>query len=806
MSLSKKFHFVGIGGIGMSALAKLMQAQNYQVSGSDLSLQGEVEKLKSLKIPIFHGHGSQNISDAETTVIYSTAISEENAEMAHAKSLGCKLWHRSKLLDYLMRPYDSLAISGTHGKTTTSALLTHVLLSSSLDPTFVIGGLLTKEKTNSSVGKGKYFVLEADESDGTLVHYFPKGAICLNLEKEHIDYFYRDLEHIQAVFKQFSKQVEQKELFFWCKDCPNLKLLDLPGYSYGFDQASDLVLSNYQQVHATCVFDLLFKGQKYSKIKLNLMGKQNASNAASVFGLCLQLGIDEKDIRKAFETFLGVSRRSERLGSVSKVTFYDDYAHHPTEVQCTLKAFRRAFPKRRLIAVFQPHRYSRLKSFREEFAKSFKKASEVWLTDVYACEEAPLKDFSMESFREEIEQGSDTKVYFVKKDELTQKLASSLKPFDVVLTLGAGDVSLYGKEAFKYLQEKKPKLKVGVLFGGESPEHYISKISKNYVLKGLDQDHYETKSIYVDLMGYWSEGPDYKNEAQKLPASLYQKLLELDFIFPIFHGPNGEDGMFSAFFEMLSIPYAGPSSKTCALTLDKVWTKRVVEAEGIHVGEVYSFDRKKWRQQKKPLIERLEATLSYPMVVKPNRLGSSIGISFVTNREELLNQAALIFEIDDVMCVEKRIKGREFEILLFDADTVLCPRPGEILSQKRRYSYESKYSKDPIIKIPQADLTDPQIQMCQRKAKQIYRALRIQGCLRIDFFIDQKGEFIFGEANPMPGMTPRSLFPRMLEANGLSCEKVIDYFVIQGLLDHRLRTRKSKHYQHFAQSLRHVTE
>ncbi len=806
MNLSSKFHLIGVAGIGMSALAKLLRAHHYEVSGSDLTTKGEVDNLKACGVTIYHKHVESNVKDSDTIVIYSTAISENNPEIEQAKSLKCPLWHRSELLRFLMESHKSLAVAGTHGKTTTSALLTHVLLTASLDPTYVIGGILVSEKTNSAIGKGEHFVLEADESDGTLIQYHPSGAICLNIEEDHLDYHYRDLQHIKTVFHQFINQVKQKELFFWCKDCPTLTELNLPGHSYGFNSSSDYRILNYQPRQTKSQFDMQFKESSYKGIDLNMMGKQNALNAASVFGLCLQLGVREDLIRKAFKTFEGIGRRSEHLGDIQNISLYDDYAHHPTEVRCTLKAFRKAFPKRRLIAIFQPHRYSRIKYFKEEFSKSFKKASEVWLLDVYSAGEKSLEDFSIESFQKEIKKQSDVIVRYVKKEELTDILTNELKPFDVAITMGAGDVTFYGREALKELEFKKPTLKIGVLFGGQSPEHNISKISKKYVLKGLEQSHFEAQEIYIDLEGYWSQGPEFKKSKEKLSGELYKKLMDFDFVFPVFHGPNGEDGMFAAFFEALSIPFAGPNSKSCALTIDKVWTKRVVQEEGIEVGQIYSFNQEQWRRAYKTYLQQIEQSFSYPMVIKPNRLGSSIGISFVQTREELILKANELFAIDDVISIEECVQGREFEILLLDTDKVLCPRPGEIISEKRRYNYESKYSSDPIIKIAQAKLTETEIEMCQKKAKRIYRALRMSGCLRIDFFISKEGKFIFGEANPMPGMTPRSLFPRMLEAHGLTPQEIMNYLVVQGLYDHRQRQQKARHYLSFAQSLQHVTE
>lgn len=799
-----KFHLIGIGGIGMSALARLLLAQNHSVSGSDLSQNGETEKLKKEGAQVFSEHTSQNIQEKETTIVYSTAISDDNPEMVKAKSLQCPLWHRSDLLSYLMQSYQPLAVAGTHGKTSTSALLTHTLISCSESPTYVVGGILMNQKTNSQKGTGKYFVLEADESDGSLLKYHPYGSILTNMEEDHLDYYYRDLSHIRECFTQYIGQVKDPNVFFWCKDCPNLRELNPKGFSYGFHKESDLKIVSFRQDKWSTFFSIEFKGKRYEDIELSMIGQQNVLNAAAVFGLCLQLNIEGDGIREAFQSFKGIRRRGERIGTCQNIEFVDDYAHHPTEVEYLLKSIRKSFPQRRVLALFQPHRYSRMKYFQEDFSKAFKKSSEVWLTEVYAAGEPPLEDFDPKEYASRIEKESLVPASFVPKEQLVETLLKKLKPHDVVVTIGAGDITRYGREAFKALQEKPVKLKVGVICGSRSPEHYISLNSSKFFIDALDPNLYDTTVFKIDLDGNWQIKGEETSET--LSQTVFEMLLACDLFIPIVHGPHGEDGMIQGFLQTLKKPYVGPNYITCGFTMNKVWTKAVIEKAGIKVARSTWFTHKEWISSPKKCIQKIEKEVPYPLAVKPVSLGSSIAISFAGDRKEFIQAAQKVFEVEENVLVEEKIKGREFEICILDDDPLTCPRPGEICSKSRQYDYSAKYSKDPIVKIPQADLDPKLIQKCQVMAKKVYRAIQGKGFIRIDFFINQKGDLIFSEVNPMPGCTPKSLFPRMLKAHGLMPKAIVDQMVINGLYNHRLNRKVNMKTQLFAEAIEHVSQ
>lgn len=805
MTNHQLFHLIGVGGAGMSALARLLLDKKHTVSGSDSQLSSYTKELQKRGVQIFQGHQEQNI-DPSSIVVYSTAIEENNPEMLRAKSLGCTLWHRSELLQYLAKDSKSLAVAGTHGKTSTAALLAHVCKIAQQEPSYVVGGVLTQYETNSESSEGPHFIFEADESDGSLIRYHPDGAILTNLEEDHLDYFFRNYAHLEQVMLQFIQQVKEDKAFFWCMDCPNLRRLNPKGLSYGFDAQSDLHIFDYAQMQTQCQFSVNFQGKIFKKITLNLMGRHNACNAVAVMGLALSLGISIEYIREAFASFKGVKRRSEKLGSTHQIQFYDDYAHHPTEVKALLKSFRKAYPKRRIIALFQPHRYSRIKYFQKEFASSFSKASEVWLTNVYSAGETPEDSFSIHDFAKEIEQLSQVGVTKVDQEQLSAYYQRELKPFDVVISIGAGDISKKAREAFEIIREKSLKLKVGVIYGGQSPEHFISKISKNFVFEGLEAPWFDVKSFFVDLEGQFHHASIPSDHHIPLNESIFQLINECDFFFPVLHGPNGEDGMVQGFLKTLQKPFAGSDFSACHLAMNKFQAKQLVQEKGVKVAKGILIQFDEFRKNPSRCAERVKKTLTYPLIVKPNRMGSTLGLSQVNKSTDLEKALSKAFVLDREVCVEEKIVGREFEMVVFEGDHVICPPPGEIISATRFYDYEAKYSKNPIEKIPVAQLSKKYIEKSRKMGKAVFNLLGASGFLRIDFFIDKSGELIFGEANAIPGMTPRSLFPRMLKAYGFTARQICEQIIIHGLYQERLLKKQNRLMLDFASSLKDVTE
>ncbi len=798
------FHLIGIGGIGMSALAHLLLAQKYTVSGSDPSQSDILVGLSAKGASIFEGHHAQNIEAKETTVVYSTAIAETNPEIVQARSLGCNLWHRSDLLAHLMHPYQSIAITGTHGKTTTSALVSHVLMVANQSPSFMIGGLLRPQNINGLAGDGKYFVAEADESDKSFLKYFPHYSIITNVEADHLDH-YRDLEEIKDSFKQFITQV--KTSLVWCYDCKTLQEISPKGISYGFHEKADIRITRAEQKGFKCSFDLCILGKDYLNIELPMIGKHNVLNGAAVFGLALKIGIDEAFIRQGLASFSGVKRRAEKIGEHHNIQIFDDYAHHPTELRCMLKSFKEAFPKRRVIALFQPHRYSRLLPFQEEFAHSFEDADEVWLTDVYAAGETFSGEFSIKNLACQVEKASKTKTHYVAKKELLNFFSKEIRPFDVLITVGAGDITSFGKEALKELQAKGSTLKLAMICGSISYEHYVSLFSSRFIIENYNADFMELKIFRILPTGQWTICDKQLNSIQNLTMiEVVQELQECDVVLPVLHGRCGEDGMIQGFLTALQVAYCGTSYSQSALNMNKIWMKLFVEQLKIPVPKGLDFSKEEWLSDLPNCLTEIEKKLPFPIVVKPASSGSTLGVSFVNNKVDLIKAIEDVFAMDTQVVIEEQIFGKDLEVSCFETEEgLVITHPGEVRSDVREYNYVAKYSQNPIEKIVRANISTELAESCRALAKKIYCAMQIKSYTRIDFFLTQDGQLIFAEVNTHPGMTPRSLFQRTLISHGIEAKEVINQMVIDAMYRRRQDYKKSLQIGQYLELIKDVT-
>lgn len=450
------YHLIGIGGIGMSALARVLLQRGERVQGSDASRGPLLEELEKEGAKIRIGHHEDAI-DLGMTVVYSTDIKPSNVEWAKAQRLGLPLLHRSEMLDRLIGGKKGLLVTGTHGKTTTTALLSQVLCDAKRDPSFVIGGILRSQNTNGKAGKGAYFIAEADESDGSFLKTSSFGAIATNLENEHLNYWLTERALDQG-FAQFFQNVKNPQHLFWCRDDARLTHLKPVGISYGFSEQAKLQVRNYRQNERGIVFDLLWEGQTFPAIELALYGRHNALNGAAVFGLSLSLQIDEETIRQSFRNFSGTKRRLEFKGEANQISVYDDYGHHPTEIAATIKALRDRIGKKRLCVVFQPHRYSRVRDLFDEFIACFEEADRVILTDIYSAGEAPLEGVTTERLAASLRQKWGEKLLYFPRGGLEEAIARQACPSDVILTIGAGDVTRVGEPLLRLLGVPLPGL------------------------------------------------------------------------------------------------------------------------------------------------------------------------------------------------------------------------------------------------------------------------------------------------------------------------------------------------------------
>ncbi|MGB7128749.1 MAG: UDP-N-acetylmuramate--L-alanine ligase [Candidatus Rhabdochlamydia sp.] len=436
---NKHYYFIGVGGIGMSGLALIALEKGARVSGSDIMHSCTTNGLQEKGAKIFIGHKKEQIP-LDAIVIYSSAISPNNPELMFAKSHKLSILHRSDLLALFMQPQKALLVSGTHGKTTSSSLLAHVLLEKEMQPSFAIGGFICGSNHNAGYGEGSYFVAEADESDGSFLKYTPFGAIITNIDDDHLDYW-RTMNGLLGGFKRFIDSITSLEHFFWYGDNLWLSKMVAKGYSYGFDKKNALFIESHRQDKWKNIFTICFENKRYTEIEIPIIGRHNILNASAVFGLCLKLGIVEEKIRSAFLSFKGIKRRLEYKGAVKGIIFYDDYAHHPTEILTTLRAIKNAVGSKRVVLAFQPHRYSRTLTCLKEFGTAFDAADIVVITDIYAAGEAPIKEIDEERLLREINREARRPAYHFSRNQLLCQLVKILQAGDCLITMGAGDIN-----------------------------------------------------------------------------------------------------------------------------------------------------------------------------------------------------------------------------------------------------------------------------------------------------------------------------------------------------------------------------
>lgn len=793
--MGKKYHFIGLGGIGMSALARILLEKKNPVSGSDLSSSPLLEELKKKGAVAWQGHSAQHIFPDQTVVV-SSSIKETNPEFIAAKTLNCPIIHRSELLADLMQDYRTLICTGTHGKTTTSSLLLTVLKEGGIDSTFAIGG--TIEGINGKVGKSPFFVAEADESDGTFLRYHPEGAIVTNIEPEHMDYF-QTSEALLSAFGQFIGQVQDFKLFFYCGDDPQLRqLANDRGESYGFSQHCSLRITHFCQKGWESHFDFCFQDKDYQDVKVALPGKHNVLNAAAVFGLALRLGIEEGKIRSALSSFPGIGRRCEKRQAPQNILLIDDYAHHPTEIEKTIFAVKQAVKERRLVVLYQPHRYTRTRDTLELHGRVFERADQVYITDIYPAGEEPLEGITPQRLVEKIRLESTVPCSYLPREDWE---GIELFPHDVFLTLGAGDITLLNPK-----MRPQKKIKVGVVFGGVSCEHEISLRSARFVAASLNPSLYEIHYFGIDKQGRWITGEEGKEILESKPVvdslnckpifEMAKALESCDLFLPILHGTYGEDGAIQGFFETLGKPYLGPDVRAASLSMDKVLTKRIVASFGVPTPKDFSFGHTGWIQDRAGIIKTIEKQIPFPVYVKPVQLGSSVGISFVEDVSGLEEAIEKAFRFDiQVMVEEAKLNCRELEFAVIgnaNAFPVMVPGPGEKLADGTFVDYERKYSTQSVKTTLYPGLEPHLLQKGKELAEKAYKAVGCSGMTRVDFLLDKEGNYWLFEMNAIPGFQQFSLFPKIWNREGVEIQELLDKLIVLALERKRQQDRHFK--------------
>ena len=448
-------HFIGIGGIGMSGLSLIMQGKGFKVQGSDLSFNKNIERLKKEKIKVFIGQKKQNLKNA-TIVVVSSAIKKNNPEMVEAKKNNLPIISRGKMLAHIVSLMKNIVVAGSHGKTTTTSLVTSIFQKTKLDPTIINGGVINSIKNTARLGKSDWSIVEADESDGSFIHIPPTYSIITNIDREHMD-FYKSINDLKKYFIQFIEKVPSFGKSFICIDdkmnkdlIKNLKNQNF--YTYGLNLDSNFLIKNIKQKIKFTEFDLYVnvpnkKKMYIKKIKTPLIGIHNVRNSVAAAAVALTVGISISNIKKGLLNFRGVQRRFNKVFTFNGIDFYDDYAHHPTEIKVVLDGVSKVYKGYEKVCIFQPHRISRLKDLKKEFSFAFKNADTVILCPIFTAGEKIKLGFSYLSFAKEIIKNSKVKLFLVNDNiELAKFIKKNMYGKKIVIGMGAGSISNWLKK------------------------------------------------------------------------------------------------------------------------------------------------------------------------------------------------------------------------------------------------------------------------------------------------------------------------------------------------------------------------
>lgn len=443
-------HFIGIGGIGMSGIAEVLVQSGYLVQGSDIKASNNTKRLEKLGIEVFIGQRKSNILNAKIIVV-STAISKNNIELVEAKKIFLPIVHRAEMLGELMRLKQSIAIAGTHGKTTTTSLIAKMIEENGMDPTIINGGIISSLDSNARMGKGDWMVVEADESDGSFTKLNPTAAVITNIDLEHLD-FHKNEKNLELAFFNFLSSIPFYGFICLCTDHPRVqklisKLEDKKVITYGLSANADVRATNIIYNNNKMNFTLSISNRRKLEIssyeiEFSMIGIHNIQNALATIATGIELKIPIEKIKNTLKTFTGVQRRFQNVGNFKNTTIIDDYGHHPVEINAALAAARLLTPKSKIISIFQPHRYSRIKDLFSDFCSCFNDADYVFLLDVYPAGEEPLKGFESNDLKNGLlKYGHKNVSYIESKKALIRETLKIISPHDIIICLGAGSIT-----------------------------------------------------------------------------------------------------------------------------------------------------------------------------------------------------------------------------------------------------------------------------------------------------------------------------------------------------------------------------
>ncbi|MCW5937979.1 MAG: D-alanine--D-alanine ligase [Fimbriimonadaceae bacterium] len=724
----KSFFLVGIGGAGMSGVARMLSRRGFRVRGTDSTDSEVVRALREDGVEIWIGHSGDFVERGDALVLTDAIPLEESPEVAAARGFGNPLFRRSQVLGWLLEGQRTIAVTGSHGKTTTTGMIGAGLRASGLDPTIVVGAEVPDFGGAIVEGQGGLAVVEACEAYDSLRDFDPYIVVLTNLELDHVD-FHGDWQGLRRSMEAFLSRIVPGGTLVYCAEDP------------GSREVAEAVAAE----HGVATVAYTIEDSRLPE--LALPGRHNALNATGALVACERLGADPARAAQGIAAYRGAERRLQTIATKPLVVI-DDYAHHPTEIVASLQAVRERWlpgaPEPggpRLVVVYQPHLYSRTAPLIAEFAAALSQADFVVLTDIYPAREAPIPGVSSWRIAEQVTKPCQ---YVPQRHLLPREVAKVARPGDVVVGMGAGNIASFAPDFAKELERGSPE-RVAVLYGGDSAEREISLLSGREVAAALRRRGY-TASL-LDVSELLLSGQSLAKLAG--PA-------RPDVCFLAVHGSRAEDGAIQGLLELLHLPYTGSGIAASAVALDKDRTKTVLAAAGLPVPEGLAVCRDKHGE---PPLPKEGAG----WVVKPNKQGSTVGLRFVEEASELAAAVAYALQFDEVALVEDWVRGVEVSVPVLGAETLPVV---EIVPASGAYDFASKYTAGATDEICPARLTPEQTALCQDYALRAHHALGCAGCTRTDMIVTPERVVVL-EVNTLPGMTQTSLVPRSAAVAGI---------------------------------------
>ncbi|MBS1721860.1 MAG: D-alanine--D-alanine ligase [Armatimonadetes bacterium] len=802
------FFLVGIGGAGMSGIARMLKHRGHCVRGTDSTPSAVIEELRKEGIDVWIGHTGDFVERGDAVVLTDAIDLDTSPEVAAARTLGCDLFRRSQVLGWLLEGKKTIAVTGTHGKTTTTGMIGAGLRAAGLDPTIVVGAEVPEFGGAIVEGKGEWAVVEACEAYDSLRDFDPYIAVLTNLELDHVD-FHGSWEGLTETVKAFLLRVPQEGRVLFCAEDSGAYELGVqlpePKEAYGINSWDDWF--NFSDDFESWFLPMRDRGK--------IAGRHNHLNAAAAM-VTLRLISDAEESAlqpalAAIYNFGGAERRLQVLQE-DEITIVDDYAHHPTEIVASLQAVRERwlpapYPlpirsghepsqpvqgggSRRLIVVYQPHLYSRTAPLIKEFAAALSEADEIVLTDIYPAREDPIPGVS--SFRI-AELVTKPCTYVPQRHLLPRKVAAMIGPGDVVVGMGAGNISEFAPGLVNEINHRRAldsgkRARVAVLYAGDSAEREISILSGRAVNEALLAKGYDSFLVDVSEL-LLSKGDLSALSGQQRP----------DVCFLTVHGTNAEDGAIQGLLELLHLPYTGSGVQASAVAMDKQLTKQVLERAGLDTPKgvllrkgdpVAPPPTPSSSSEHKPSPANEEGATGWDeagatgWVVKPNAQGSTVGLSFVESESELRRAVEKAFQYGDEVLVEEWLRGIEISVPVMGEEVLPVV---EILPASGAYDFESKYTPGATTEICPARISAEQTKIAQENAMKAHRALGCRGCSRTDMIV-LRDRIVCLEVNTLPGMTATSLVPNAAKAAGISFEDLCDWMVKDALTRTRQET------------------